>query len=249
MVEIDKIYNEDCLEGMKRIPDCGVDCCITSPPYNFNLRIHYGKYGGWGSTDKNKYGDKFIDRMPIEEYFEWQKSCIDEMLRISKNLVFYNIQMITGNKVALCKLIGHFAENVKEIMIWDKIHAEPAVNDGVLNSMYEFVMVFSKKNAIARQFDVFNAGRGTFGNIIRLQKNRQRNEISHKAVFPVQLPQTLIHTFTKEGDIVCDPFMGLGTTGVACINENRHYVGFEINREYFDLAEKRLDDERRISEL
>ena len=71
MIEIDNIYNMDCLEGMKQIPDGSVDCCITSPPYNFNLRIHYGEYGGWGSTDPNKYGNMINDRLPIDEYFEW----------------------------------------------------------------------------------------------------------------------------------------------------------------------------------
>ena len=243
-MELDRIYNEDCLVGMKHIPDGSVDCCITSPPYNFNLRIHYGEYGGWGSTDPNKYGNMLSDRLPIDEYFEWQKQCIEEMLRISKNLVFYNIQLITGNKVALCKLLGHFAENVKEVMIWDKINAEPAIQERVMNSMYEFVIVFAKQNAIARQFDVFNAGRGTFSNVIRLQKNHQRQGINHKAVFPLQLPQTLIHNFTMEGDTVLDPFMGSATTAIACIKEKRHYIGFELNKEYYDKACERIRNEQ-----
>jgi len=244
MIELDTIFNEDCLIGMQRIPDGSVDCCITSPPYNFNLRIHYGEYGGWGSTDPNKYGNMLSDRLPIDEYFEWQKQCIEEMLRISKNLVFYNIQLITGNKVALCKLLGHFAENVKEVMIWDKINAEPAIQERVMNSMYEFVIVFAKQNAIARQFDVFNAGRGTFSNVIRLQKNHQRQGINHKAVFPLQLPQTLIRNFTMEGDTVLDPFMGSATTAIACIKEKRHYIGFELNKEYYDKACERIRNEQ-----
>ena len=249
MIELDTIYNEDCLTGMQRIPDGSVDCCITSPPYNFNLRIHYGEYGGWGSTDPNKYGNMLNDRLPIDEYFEWQKSCIEEMLRISRNLVFYNIQMITGNKVALCKLLGHFAENVKEIIIWDKINAEPAIQERVMNSMFEFVIVFAKENAIARQFDIFNASRGTFANVLRLQKNHQRNGANHKAVFPMELPQTLIHNFTKEGDTICDPFMGTATTAVAALREKRHFIGFELNRDYYDIALRRIKLEQQQQTL
>lgn len=130
MIELDTIYNCDCLQGMREIPDNSVDCCLTSPPYNFNLRIHYGKYGGRSIHDQNKYGSMFSDALSVEDYFDWQKKCIEEMLRISKGLVFYNIQMITGNKAALCMLLGHFNDKVKDIMVWDKIHAEPAIRGG-----------------------------------------------------------------------------------------------------------------------
>jgi site-specific DNA-methyltransferase (adenine-specific) len=129
-------------------------------------------------------------------------------------------------------------------MIWDKINAEPAIQERVMNSMYEFVIVFAKQNAIARQFDVFNAGRGTFSNVIRLQKNHQRQGINHKAVFPLQLPQTLIRNFTMEGDTVLDPFMGSATTAIACIKEKRHYIGFELNKEYYDKACERIRNEQ-----
>lgn len=249
MIELDKIYNEDCLDGMKRIPDNGVDHCITSPPYNFNLRIHYGEYGGWGSTDPNKYDNMLNDRLPIDEYYEWQKSCIEEMLRISRNLVFYNIQMITGNKVALCKLLGHFAENIKEIIIWDKINAEPAIQERVMNSMFEFIIIFAKENAIARQFDVLNADKGAFANVIRLNKNYKNKGTNHKAIFPLQLPQTLIKTFAKEGDVICDPFMGSGTTAMAAIKEHCHFIGFELEKSYYDIASKRIQAEQQQLKL
>ena len=244
-MEIDKIYNMDCLLGMTHIPDGSIDAIITSPPYNFNLRIHYGKYGGWCDKDPNKYGNMMNDRMPMEEYFQWQCECIEQMLRISKGLLFYNIQMITGNKVALCKILGKFANYVKDVIIWDKKTAEPAINEGVLNSQYEFIIVFDKATAIARQFPVFNAERGTVTNIWQIGKNTEHNIINHSAMFPVDLPRKIIHLFTKEGDTVLDPFMGSGTTAVACIKEKRHFIGFELNELYWKKACQRIDAEQR----
>ena len=61
-----------CLEGMRLLDDNSVDCVITSPPYNFNLRVHYGEYGGWCKTDRNKYGDTCADRLPIDEYYKYE---------------------------------------------------------------------------------------------------------------------------------------------------------------------------------
>ena len=78
----------------------------------------------------------------MQEYFEWQKKCITEMIRVSSDYVFYNIQMLTGNKVALFKLFGYFAENIKEVLIWDKMYAEPAISSGVLNSQFEYIIIF-----------------------------------------------------------------------------------------------------------
>ena len=244
-IEKDKIYNCDCLEGMKHIPNDAVAMVITSPPYNFNLRIHYGEYGGWCDKDPNKYGGMMNDRLPMDEYFKWQCDCIREMLRISQGLVFYNIQMITGNKVALCKILGEFAEQVKEVIIWDKKTAEPAINEGVLNSQFEYIIVFDKANAIARQFKTFNAARGTVTNVWAIGKNTERNIENHGAMFPVDLPRKIIHLFTNENDTVLDPFMGSGTTAVACIKEKRHFIGFELNKDYYDKACRRIDAERR----
>jgi DNA modification methylase len=195
-------------------------------------------------NDHNKYGKQFKDDMPMQQYFEWQRDCIEQMLRVCKGIVFYNIQMLTGNKVALCQLLGHFSDKVKEIIIWDKINAEPAMHEGILNSMFEFIIVFDKNNAIARQFDVFNAERGTLANVLRIHKNTERQNINHNAVFPTLLPRHLIHYFSPMGGVILDPFIGSGTTAVAAIKEGRHYIGFELNKEYFDIACKRIKNEQ-----
>ena len=240
-IELDKIYNMDCLDGMKAIPDGSVDLVVTSPPYNYNVQIYYGKYKCRSGKDFNKYAHMMDDNLPMEDYYQWQKECIAEMLRVTKGLVFYNIQMITGNKVALFRILGDFAENIKEIIIWDKNFAEPAVKDRVLNSQYEFIIVFDKEKSIYRQFDIFNAPRGTVSNIWKINKNRDCGIKDHHAMFPVKLPRSIISIFSQEGQTVLDPFMGSGTTAVACIKEKRHFIGFELNKEYYDKACQRID--------
>lgn len=232
-----KIICGDALEVLKQMPDGCVDCVITSPPYNFDN----------GSGLGNKYaGQK--DNMPQEEYFKWQKECIKQMIRVCKNCVFYNIQFLAGNKVALCKLIGYFAEYIKEPFIWDKGFAEPAINPGVANSAFEFIIVFGKRGC-KRKFENANFKRGTFYNILRIGRNHNKNSDFHSACFPEKLPATLILNFTKEQDIILDPFMGLGTTALAALKHNRNFIGIELNKDYVKLAEERIAYEKSQGKL
>lgn len=243
MVELNKIYNEDCLEGMKRIPDGSVDCIVTSPPYNLCLRVKGDKYIRYGKNEKraglptNKYTNGLSDSLDMNSYFEWQCKCIDQMLRVCSGTVFYNIQMVTGNKQALLKIIGRYSENIRDILIWDKKRAEPAIHAGCLNSEYEWIIAFENGDCKGRMFKTLQAGCGTMSNVIRIGKNRE-NE--HRAAFPVQLPQCLISQFTSPGSLILDPFMGSGTTSIAAIREKRNFIGFEINKEYYDKACKRI---------
>jgi len=205
-----------------------VDYTITSPPYNL------GTVKG-----KSKYQNT-RDNYTQGEYFEWSKSIIENLIRVTTNEVFYNIQMLTNNKVALMKLLGHFADNVKEVIIWDKKNGEPAIEKGVMNSVFEFIIVFSKNNADKRKF--YNAKfHGTFDNILR-HKKQSGNEIAelNSATFPNDLVRKLLLAFTNENDLILDPFTGSGTTAIGCIDEKRKFIGFELDKTIFDYAEKRI---------
>ena len=159
------------------------------------------------------------------------------MLRVCSGNVFYNIQMITGNKQALLKIMGRYSESIRDILIWDKKVAEPAMKAGCLNSEYEWIIAFENGDCKGRMFKTLQAGRGEMSNVIRIGKNRE-NE--HRAAFPVQLPQCLISQFTSPGSLILDPFMGSGTTAIAAIREKRNFIGFELNKEYYDKACKRI---------
>lgn len=243
MIELNKIYNEDCLEGMKKIPDGSVDCIVTSTPYNFCLRVKGNKYIKKGQNEvmaglaMNKYTNGLSDSLDMNSYFEWQCKCIDEMLRVCSGIVFYNIQMITGNKQALLKIMGRYSESIRDILIWDKKGAEPAMRAGCLNSEYEWIIAFENGDCKGRMFKTLQAGRGKMSNVIRIGKNRE-NE--NRAAFPVQLPHCLISQFTSPGSLILDPFMGSGTTAIAAIREKRKFIGFELNKEYYDKACKRI---------
>ena len=247
MIELDNIYNMDCLEGMKQIPDGTIDAVVTSPPYNLCLRVrgdqytHRTKGEERAGLNVNKYVNGLSDSLEMEDYFDWQCKCIDEMLRISTGMVFYNIQAVTGNKWAVFKILGKYADNIREVLIWDKCNAEPAIGDRILNSEYEFIIVFDHGDCKGRQFNTFNAERGTLTNILRIGKNREND---HRAAFPLQLPRHLVHYFTPEGATILDPFMGSGTTAIACIKERRHFIGFELSKEYFDKAVRRIKAEQ-----
>lgn len=231
--QIDTIYNADALEWMRALPDGCVDHCLTSPPYNFCLRVLGDKYVPRSKNERNsggdvtnKYSNGLGDSLGMDEYFEWQSACIEQMMRVSKGLVFYNIQIVSGNKPAVLRLLGRFADIVRDVLVWDKCAAAPAALPNVLNSEFELVVAFDHGNCKARQFRVFNAERGGLSNVIRVGKNREND---YRAAFPLALPTILVHNFTREGDVILDPFMGSGTTAVACHRTKRHFVGCELD--------------------
>ena len=184
--------------------------------------------------------------MSQDEYFEWQKKCISEMLRVTRHHVFYNIQLLRNNKVALFKLFGFFHDKIKDVVIWDKLSAEPAMGAGVLNSVFEFVIVFSNSEPEKRSFSDVD-WRGTVNNIIRNKKHFNTKiaiEQNHSAVMPLNLPRKILSIWSKEGDLIFDPFSGTGTTAIACIKEKRRFIGCEIDKTYFDNSIKRIDAEK-----
>jgi site-specific DNA-methyltransferase (adenine-specific)/modification methylase len=100
--------------------DNSVNVVITSPPYNMNLRIMNGKYCSRQIVKEfsTKYNG-FSDNLPIEEFYDLHSTILRELIRVS-DIVFYNIQIVTGSKRAFFKIIGEFSDNLKDIIVWDK---------------------------------------------------------------------------------------------------------------------------------
>lgn len=240
----------DCINVMSKIQDKSINCIITSPPYNMNLRVRNGKYMSRANYKNHnlefatKYKN-YKDDLSMDEYFEFQKKFIQEGLRVS-DIIFYNNQFLTGNKVALFRLFGFFADKIKDVIIWDKINSQPAMKKNVLNSQFEIIVIFDDKKPYNRQFDICNFEIGTESNVWKIK--RERN-INIKAGFPRQLIDRIISNFTNENDIILDPFMGSGTTGVSCINNNRRFIGIEIDDYYFNIASKRIQDALSFKQL
>lgn len=239
-MKLNAIYKEDCLKTLKKMKDASIDLVITSPPYNMNLRISKGRYHSRQIVKEisTKYTE-FSDNLPLEEYNLLHTNILRELLRVS-DLVFYNIQIVTGSKRSIFKMIGEFSDYLKDIIVWDKGHGQPAMQKQVLNKRTELILVFENDYPVSRQFRKRGQfARGTLDDLWEIKRERSKGE-NHGAVFPQELVATILENFSKEGDIVYDPFMGTGTTAVVAKQLKRKFIGSEISQKYIDIAKKRL---------
>lgn len=219
--------------------DNSIDIVITSPPYNMNLRISNGKYHSRQVVKEltTKYKD-FSDNLPIKDFYDFHSKVLNQLLRVS-DLIFYNIQIVTGSKRAFFKLIGEFNENLKEIIVWDKGHAQPAIGKHVLNRQSELILIFENDYPISRQFRKRGQfDRGTLTDIWKI--NRESINTDHGAIFPEELVRKILKNFSKEGDLIYDPFMGSGTVGAVSKELGRVFVGSEISKDYVSYARDRI---------
>ena len=239
-MQINKIYNENCLETMSKMPDDFIDLTITSPPYNMRTRIRNGKYT---TREKSEHFSKkykhFHDAYSIEDYYDVHKEILTELLRVSKTII-WNISIVTGSKEAIFKLLGYFAKNIKDVIIWDKGNGQPAMHEGCINRATELLFILENNSMAGRVLTRFNFERGTLDDIWRIKRQRSITKYN-SAVFPELLAGKAIKNFSKIGDIVYDPFMGSGTTAKMAIKYNRNYIGSEISKESCEVIEKRLE--------
>ena len=236
-MELNKIYNKDCIQGLSEMKDNFVDITVTSPPYNLGSKI-------FRRRDINSVG--YEDNMDEEKYFLFLKEVIKQLIRVTKNYVFFNIQPTSSNKRTVYRLIGEFSDCLKEVLIWHKKRSPPCINSNVLNHNYEFILVFDKNNPNTRSylFDFGHKGELKtcwFGEINDLFYKESFNVDGHCAIFPIWLPRKIIHNFSKEDEIVLDPFSGCGSVALCCQQMNRKYIGFEIIPEFIDITNKRLN--------
>lgn len=241
-----KLINGDCLEWMKKIPTGSVELVLTSPPYNMNLRVASKARGGYvprrvDKENHTKY-EGFSDNLTMDNYFNFNKKVIEECLRVS-DLVFYNVQFVTGNKPALAQLIGYFSNKFKEIIIWDKMRAAPATPYQVMNSQFEVILVFQNSAPERRSFKTAQFMKGTLTNVWRIPRGpKEKMGKYHGAIFPLELAEKVISNFSSKGCTIMDPFMGSGTTGIAAKRLRRFFIGIELDPEYFSDAERRISE-------
>ncbi len=238
-MELNKIYNESNLETMAKMPDNFIDLTVTSPPYNMRTRIRNGQYT---TREKSEHFSKkykhFDDALPINDFYEFHRSVLTELLRVSK-IVCYNFQIVTGSKEAFFKIIGDFNKDIKDIIIWDKGSGQPAMHGMVLNSCYEMVLILEDDKRAGRAIQNGKFKRGEMNNILRIGRGKKVSDV-HGAIFPEQLPFDLINAFSEKESLIYDPFMGSGTTGLVVSKLGRKYIGSEITEEYCKIAETRI---------
>jgi site-specific DNA-methyltransferase (adenine-specific) len=250
-LELNKIYNMDCLEGLKKLDDNSIDLVVTSPPYNVDL--------GNNKYHKNPY-DLYNDNQEHEVYIKWLK---DIFLKIYDKLVSggrccINIGDGKNGAVPTSSDIIQFMKDIGYIpithIIWNKNNCGNRTAWGSFNSPscpsfptpFEHILVFCKdtnklqhkgKTDLTKQeFIDWSLSLWTF------KPQSQQKKIGHNAMFPEELPTRCIKMFSWVGAKVLDPFIGSGTTAVACKKLNRNYIGFEISKEYCKIAEDRIDN-------
>ncbi len=201
------------------------------PPYNDT-----GKNEDVGNIKNGSTHKKYIHIETRKDWYQWQCDVIDEMLRVAKKYVLYNVQGISNNRKDLYRIIGNYADRIHDIVIWYKPNGCPTSTPNKISNKYEMVLILKCDGV--KGVDVNSK---FYTNVIvqNINSNKEFAKI-HRAVMSKAFCTEIIKEFTKENDIVLDPFFGIGTTGVVCLENNRQYIGFELCETYYEQAKKRL---------
>ncbi len=224
-MEYDYIECGDCLELLKSIPDNSIDLIVTDPPYLIDNK------GGGLYTNEDKQYVKELENMKDG----FSESILDELCRVMKKINLY----IWCSQKQLFKLIEYFVEKRKcnwNLITWHKTNPIPACGNKYLSDT-EYCLFFREKGVkIQGSFDT------KFTYYVTPLNSKDKKQYGHPTIKPLDIIKNFIINSSNEGDIVLDPFMGSGTTPVACVETNRHYIGFEIDENYYNIACKRLDE-------
>ena len=226
-----KLYQDDCLEVMRNIADKSVDCIITDPPYKITAggRTTKRKINISKEETRNKTGLLF----EIPKFNLWLKECY----RVIKEDT--HIYLMTNSK-NLYEMLGESLKvgfELHEILVWDKQMAMPT--QWYLKNV-EYILFMRKGKAKP----IKNLGT----NVLIKLKGIRGNKI-HPSEKPTELMKIFIENSSNENDIILDPFMGSGTTGVACQHLNRNFIGIELDETYFNIAKERIEKAHEEKEL
>ena len=235
---INQVIQGDCLEVMKGIPDKSIDLVLTSPPYNMGNGKNLG--GQPNSTIGQKFYEEYDDNKNDKEYVVWCLSIISECLRVSR-YVFWNVQFVRSCRDAIFALQDKFRSNIKDIFIWQKqAVASITANKGGMAKGWEYIFMLGEDNKSIFEYNNFPKNRYV-PNIQTWYKKDTFPE--HHATFTKEMAVYFCEYFTKETDLILDPFLGSGTTAVACKRLNRRFIGIEISEKYCQIARDRLANE------
>lgn len=216
------LIHGDCLEEIKKIPDGSIDLILTDPPYGIsyqsNMRVKTKKF----DVLENDSGDMRLN-------------CYDEFYRILNDntacLVFCSYKNFAKDMIKLEQIF-----TIKNVIIWSKGGGGIGDLKHSLSTDYEICIVAHKGKCKIR---------GKRIGSVWSYKKVNPSKMVHATEKPVNLLSDLMLKFSDSGCVVFDPFMGSGSTGLACVNTNRKFIGIELDKNYFDIAENRLNEHRK----
>lgn len=255
-METNKIYLGDAEEILQTFPDNSIDLVVTSPPYD-NLRKYNGTGKNWNEYTFKRIAAWLFLKLKEGGVIVWN---VNDKTESGSE---------TGTAFKQALFFMELGLNLNDTMIWKKTNPMPQVSQPRYSQDFEYMFVFSKGKpktfnpimvpckCAGQIYDSTckNMGgeNGRTHKTFNINKEKvdsnvwefavAQNKTGHPAVFPIELPLRHIKTWSNEGDIVLDPFMGSGTTALAARQLGRNYIGIEMNEEYFELCNKRLKSE------
>lgn len=235
-----KVHCGDCIKLMNKMPAASVGLIVTSPPYNLRNStgggMKNGSGGKWENAQLIKGYATSMDDMPHEEYVKWQRDCLTAMMRILREdgAIFYNHKWrVQGGKMQdRHDIVSGFP--VRQIIVWKRAGGIN-FNPGYFVPTYEILYLICKPEfKLAPKANAI----GDVWEIPQEMKN------AHPAPFPVELAQRCIESTLAH--VVCDPFIGSGTTAIAAEICKRKWIGMDISKDYCKLANERIQAARRL---
>ncbi len=247
MANIDKFRNKiicgDSIDEMKKMPAESIDLVVTSPPYNLKNSsgngMKDGRGGKWANASLINGYSHYNDNMPHDEYAEWQRNCLNEMLRLIKEdgAIFYNHKWRVQRGLIQDRqdIVKDFP--VRQIIIWRR-KGGINFNPGYFLPTYEVIYLIAKpKFRLAKKANAH-------GDVWEFKQEMKNN---HPAPFPVQLIDRIITSTNAE--IILDPFMGSGTTAITALGNKRDFIGIDLSPDYCKMAKERIKKNKIVSEL
>lgn len=224
------LFNGDCLAVMKSLVRDGilVDAIITDPPYNISKDNNF-------STMKNakRQGVDFGCWDKGFDLFSWLDTA-DKLLKKGGNIVIFNSFLNVGNIAQYLEKKGYA---VKDLIRWIKPNPMPRNMNSRFVADYE-VAIWCVKGKSKWTFN--NNTKSYLRPEIKCPTPSGKERLGHPTQKPVFLMEELVKIFTNKGDSILDPFMGSGSTGIACIKNNRNFIGIELDKNYYEMAYKRI---------
>lgn len=222
------LKNEDCLETFKAIPNESINLIVTDPPYKITSRGGSGTMGGYWKEEKARKGIIFdYNSISCKEY-------LTEFYRMLKERSICYIMCNNTNLVNFITTGTEIGFNFVKCLIWEKGNK---ICGRYYMNCFEYIILFRK----GKDKPINHCGTP---DILKVPIKKLKDKFGknlHDTEKPVRLMEILIENSSNENETVLDPFMGIGSTGVACQNLGRNFIGIEVDQRYYEIAKERIE--------